>query len=99
MRSKLIEIAFYLTPAVDDLMKKQIEVEEEKYRLEHEECDTFYHEVVEAEKVKFDILYNQWKESVVRFHHLKQDNAIKVFVELLNSKRFINPDSRVAIFR
>lgn len=57
MRSKLIEIAFYLEPQVDELMKKQIKDEEEKYRLEHIECDQFYEEVVEAEKVKFDALY------------------------------------------
>lgn len=90
MRSKLIEIAFYLTPAVDELMKQQIRDEEEKYRIEHEECDGYFYEVVESEKAKFDVLYNQWKEAVVRFHQLKQDNAIKVFVDKLNSKNFVN---------
>lgn len=74
MRNKLIEIAFYLTPAVDELMKEQIANEEEKYRIEHEQLDNFYIEVVEAEKAKFDVLYQTWKNAVVKFHQIKQDN-------------------------
>ena len=99
MRQKLIDIAFYLEPQVDELMKKQIEDETTKYRLEHEECDKFYEDIVQAESDKFDALYQQWKDSVVRFHILKQNNAIEKFVARLNSKEFVNPDSRVAIFR
>lgn len=46
MRSKLIDIAFFLSPQVDELMKKQIQDEEEKYSQEHVECDQFYLDVV-----------------------------------------------------
>lgn len=99
MRSKLIDIAFYLTPAVDELMQHEIESEEQKYRQEHIDLNAFYNQVVEAEKAKFDVLYQTWKASVVKFHQLKQDHAIKVFVEKMNSKRFVNPDTRVQIFR
>ena len=79
-------------------MKQQIEDEEEKYRLEHEECDEFFVEVVEEEKAKFDVHYTQWKNSVVKFHQIKQEHAIKTFVEKLDSKLFVNPQSRVDIF-
>lgn len=99
MRSKLIDIAFYLEPQVDDLMKKQIQDEEEKYKKEHIDCEQFYTDVVEAEKAKFDVLYQTWKASVVKFHQLKQDHAIKVFVDKMNSKRFVNPETRVDLFR
>lgn len=98
MRSKLIDIAFYLTPKVDELMKQQIEDEEEKYRLEHEECDEFYIKVVQEESDKFDIHYNAWKAAVVKFHQLKQSHAIQTFIDKLNSKQFVNAQSRVDIF-
>jgi hypothetical protein len=57
MRQKLVDIAFFLAPQVDDLMKQQVSDEEEKYKIEHLELDTFHLEIVEAEKAKFDILY------------------------------------------
>jgi len=98
MRQKLIDIAFYLEPQVDELMKQQVTDENEKYAAEHEECDQFYGTVVENEDEKFDVLYNQWKDSVVRFHKIKQDDAIKRFVDRLNSKEFVNPETRVDIF-
>ena len=47
MRQKLIDIAFYLEPQVDELMKQQVTDENEKYAAEHEECDQFYGTVVE----------------------------------------------------
>jgi hypothetical protein len=53
---------------------------------------------VREEADKFDVLYNQWKDSVVRFHLIKQEDAIKRFLDLMESKRFVNPDSRVEIF-
>ena len=34
----------------------------------------------------------------MRFHKIKQDDAIKRFVDRLNSKEFVNPDTRVDIF-
>ena len=99
MRQKLIDIAFFLTPQVDDLMKKQITDENAKYAAEHEECDQFYENIVVEEETKFDALYQIWKESVVRFHKIKQDDAIKRFVDSLNSKEFVNPQTRVDIFK
>jgi len=80
-------------------MKQQISDEAEKYRQEHEDCNSFYQAIVEAESQKFDVLYATWKQSVVRFHILKQDNAIETFVNRLNSKEFVNPATRVDIFR
>lgn len=98
MRNKLIDIAFYLEPQVDDLMKKQVQDENQKYAAEHAQCDEFYQQIVENENQKFDILYNTWKESVVRFHQIKQDDAIKRFVDRLNSKEFVNPQTRADLF-
>ncbi len=60
--------------------------------------DAFYVEIVEKEKVKFDILYQTWKESVVKFHLIKQEDAISRFLTLLNSPKFVNPDSRISLF-
>jgi len=57
MRQKLIDIAFYLEPQVDELMKQQIADEEAKYSAEHQECDEFYENIVINEKEKFDGLY------------------------------------------
>jgi hypothetical protein len=57
MRQKLVDIAFYLAPQVDELMKQQVRDEEEKYRLEHEQLDQFHLEIVDREKAKFDVLY------------------------------------------
>ena len=95
MREKLVKIAFYLAPQVDELMKQQVNDEEVKYQLEHEECDLFHLEKVEIEKEKFDVLYQTWKASVVRFHKLKMSNAVETFVKRLNSKEFVNNNTRV----
>lgn len=46
MREKLVNIAFYLAPQVDELMKQQIQDEEAKYEAEHLECDAFHLEIV-----------------------------------------------------
>lgn len=35
---------------------------------------------------------------MVRFHQIKQDDAIKRFVDRLDSKEFVNPQTRVDIF-
>lgn len=34
----------------------------------------------------------------MRFHKLKQEDAIKKFLDEMNSLKFVNPPSRVAIF-
>ena len=57
-------------------MKKQISDEEAKYRAEHQECDEFYNDIVYNENEKFENLYHIWKESVVKFLKLKQEDAI-----------------------
>ena len=71
MRRNLIDIAFILEPEVDKLLVEWVQTEKEKYEKEHAENDVFYKEVCEKEKEKFDVLYQQWKASVVRFHILK----------------------------
>lgn len=70
-----------------------------KYAKEHLECDAFYEDVVAADKTKFQVHYDNWKEAVVRFQKLKQEDAIVKFLNLMNSMKFVNPQSRVAIFK
>jgi hypothetical protein len=36
---------------------------------------------------------------VVRFHYLKQEEAIEKFLIRVNSKEFVNAESRVEIFK
>ena len=93
-----MDIAFYLAPEVEELIKEWVATESEKYRLEHASNDQFYEEIVQKEAEKFNILYNDWKDSVVRFHLIKQEDAIKRFLELMESRRFVNAESRVEIF-
>lgn len=57
MRSNLINIAFYLEPEVDKLIKEWVSKEEERYAREHQQNDEFYEEIVQKEKDKFDLLY------------------------------------------
>jgi len=54
--------------------------------------------VVQLEADKFHQLHTVWKEAVVRFHKIKQEDAIQRFVDKMNSKRFVNPESREIIF-
>lgn len=70
-----------------------------KYAKEHQECDAFYEEVVASDKEKFQVHYDNWKEAVVRFQKLKQEDAIVKFLNEMNSMKFVNPQSRVAIFK
>lgn len=72
MRSNLINIAFYLEPEVDKLIKEWVSKETERYNQEHLSNDQFYDEYVQSEREKFDKLYQEWKEAVIRFHLLKQ---------------------------
>jgi hypothetical protein len=53
---------------------------------------------VRSEAEKYEVLYQQWKDSVVRFHLIKQEDAIKRFIDLMESKRFANAPARVEIF-
>jgi len=70
-----------------------------KYAKEHVECDAFYADVVAKDKEKFQTHYDNWKEAVVRFQKLKQEDAIKTFLNEMNSMKFVNPQSRVTIFK
>ena len=79
-------------------MHQQVIDENKKYEEEHAQCDAFYDEIVRAESIKFDKLYQEWKDAVVRFHKIKQLDFIKKYVDRLNSKEFVNPQSRVDIF-
>ena len=98
LREDLITIAFLLEPQVDDLLIEYREKDEKRYELEHQDNDEFYDEVIKSDIEKFEKHYATWKESVVRFHKLKQEDAIKKFLERMNSEEFVNPPSRVAIF-
>lgn len=54
--------------------------------------------MVESDAEKFSKHYDEWKEAVVRFHKLKHEDAIQKFLDDMNKPRFVNPDSRIAIF-
>lgn len=69
-----------------------------KYAAEHEQCDQYYNSVVSSDKEKFEKHYEDWKEAVVRFHKLKQEDAIQKFLDEMNSLKFVNPKSRIEIF-
>lgn len=98
MRQNLVDIAFFLAPEVDELIKTWIAHENERYRQEHVVNDQFYEEFVKREAEKYEGLYQDWKDSVVRFHLIKQEDAIRRFIELMESKRFVNAPARVEIF-
>lgn len=74
------------------------EADEIKYAAEHAQCDEYYEQVVKTDKEKFEKHYETWKAAVVRFHKLKQEDAIKKFLEEMNSLKFVNPRTRVEIF-
>ncbi len=98
MRANLVNVAFYLEPEVDKLIKEWVTRENERYVQEHQQNDVFYEEFVRVETEKFDELYQQWKAAVVRFHLIKQEDAIQRFLNTMESKLFVNPDSRIQIF-
>jgi hypothetical protein len=99
LRDDLINIAFFLEPKVDELMVSFKEQDEKKYEAEHLQNDQFYEEVVKADMAKFEKHYATWKASVVQFHKLKQEDAIQKFLGRMNSREFVNPPSRVKIFK
>jgi hypothetical protein len=98
MRQNLVDIAFFLAPEVDELIKTWITHENERYRNEHILNDGFYEEFLKKESEKYEVLYQGWKDSVVRFHLIKQEDAIRRFLDLMESKRFVNAPARVEIF-
>ena len=98
MRQNLVDIAFFLAPEVDELIKTWITHENERYRNEHILNDGFYEEFLKKESEKYEVLYQEWKDSVVRFHLIKQEDAIRRFLDLMESKRFVNAPARVEIF-
>ena len=55
--------------------------------------------VTESDKAKFEVHYVNFKEAVIRFHKLKQEDAITKFLNNLNSLKFVNPQTRVIIFK
>ena len=57
MRANLVNIAFFLEPEVDQLIKEWIDKESERYNMEHTSNDQFYEDLVQKEKEKFDVLY------------------------------------------
>lgn len=98
LREDLIDIAFLLEDKVDKLLVEYRVKDERRYEFEHAELDKFHEDVVMSDQSKFENLYAVWKEAVVQFHKLKQNDAIKRFLDRMNSEEFVNPPSRVAIF-
>ena len=102
----MIDIAFLLEHktelsadhTVDELLVDYRQKDEARYAFEHSELDKFHEDVVQSDQSKFENLYAIWKQAVVRFHILKQSDAIKRFLDRMNSEEFVNPPSRVAIF-
>lgn len=99
LRDNLVFIAFLLEPAVDDLMVEFKDNDASKYSAEHQQCDDYYDTVVSTDKEKFEGHYETWKEAIVRFHKLKQEDAITKFLNEMNSLKFVNPPTRVEIFK
>lgn len=98
LRDSLVFIAFLLEPAVEDLMLEFKENDCQKYVLEHQQLDEFAAAVVESDKAKFQEHYDTWKEAVVRFHKLKQEDAIQRFLQQMDSMQFVNPETRQQLF-
>jgi hypothetical protein len=98
LREDLITIAFLLEPQVDELLVEYREKDEKRYEAEHADNDEFFEEVVKSDIEIFEVHYATWKESVIRFHKLKQEDAIEKFLARMNSEEFVNPPTRVAIF-
>lgn len=98
LRADLIDIAFLLEPEVDDLLTDYREQDMIRYETEHTENDAFYDDVITTDISKFEGHYAYWKESVVRFHKLKQEDAITKFLSRMNSAEFVNPRTRTQIF-
>jgi hypothetical protein len=69
-----------------------------KYENEHIQCDEYYNKVVAEDADKFQKHYETWKEAIVRFHKLKQEDAINKFLDEMNSMKFVNPKTRIEIF-
>ena len=47
--------------------------------------------VTESDRAKFEEHYANFKEAVIRFHKIKQEDAINKFLDNLNSLKFVNP--------
>lgn len=99
LRADLIDIAFLLEPQVDELLTDYREQDTVRYEAEHTENDAFYDDVIITDVTKFESHYAYWKESVVRFHKLKQEDAITKFLARMNSDEFVNPRTRTIIFQ
>jgi len=76
LRENLVFIAFKLEAEVDDMMIEFREHDENKYYSEHSQCDEYFEQVVTSDKEKFEKHYETWKKAIVRFHKLKQEDAI-----------------------
>jgi hypothetical protein len=98
LKQELTDHAFLLEPAVIELVDDWKAKEELRYKKEHEDSYEFHKNLVEQETEKFEKVKNQWESRRVRFHILKQEHAIKVFQERINSPEFVNPESRISLF-
>jgi hypothetical protein len=98
LRENLVFIAFKLEPEIDDMMVQFKEHDANKYYSEHGQCDEYYEQVVTTDREKFEKHYETWKKAIVRFHKLKQEDAIQKFLDEMNSSKFVNPPTRVEIF-
>lgn len=73
--------------------------EEERYKKEHEDSFNFHAQLEQDENQRYTNLRNEWEDRRIRFHVLKQENAIKTFQERIDSSEFVNPEARVRLFK
>jgi len=69
-----------------------------KYAAEHDQCDDYYTTVTTSDVQKFENHYLGYKDAGVRFHKLKQEDAISTFLDRMNSLEFVNPETRKVVF-
>lgn len=98
LKQELTDHAFLLEPAVIELVNDWKTKEELRYKKEHEDSYEFHKQLVQQEAKKFEKVKDQWESRRIRFHILKQEHAIKVFQERIDSPEFVNPEPRIELF-
>lgn len=99
LQQELTYTAFLLEPAVIELVEEWKAREGLRYKKEHEDSYEFHRKLVEEENQKHSNNKDEWESRRERFHILKQEDAIKTFQERVDSPEFVNPKSRIDIFK
>jgi hypothetical protein len=99
LQQELTHTAFLLEPAVIELVDEWKSKEELRYKKEHEDSQEFHRKLVEEENQKHANSKNEWESRRIRFHILKQEDAIRTFQQRIDSPEFVNPESRISIFK